>query len=480
MTGQEPLLVGIDVGSQSAKVVVHDQHGGVIAEGRAPLRPPLTPTPGVVEHPGEDLWDALASACRAALETLDHDAGSVVAVGLCGVRFCRALLRADGGLAAPVLSWMDDRISRPHEQTDDRIAHVSAASGYLTLRLTGRFRDSVASYQGQWPVDTHRWRWLDDDHELAAFGIPRDRLMELVLPGEVLGEVTPLAAGATGLPAGVPVVATGNDKAVEALGSGLRSADDLMVSLGTYVAAMTVATGERPEVASGWTNFAAVPGEHLVESTGIRRGMWTLTWLRELLSGVGTGVSSGPVADGEVERLLDEGAAAVPAGSDGLVTVLDWLAPTDAPWRRGAFVGLDVRHGAFHLHRSVLEAIALTIEAHASAMTAELGSRPRRVVVSGGGARSDLMLQVVADVFDLPATRGAAPSAAALGAAISAAVATGLHPSFDAATAAMVHDGLVLEPTAGGRSTYASMRGLHAEVATSLDPVLRRSRELFG
>ncbi len=64
--------------------------------------------------------------------------------------------------------------------------------------------------------------------------------MELVLPGEVLGEVTPAAAAATGLPAGVPVVATANDKAVEALGSGLRSPDDLLLSLGTYVAAMTV------------------------------------------------------------------------------------------------------------------------------------------------------------------------------------------------------------------------------------------------
>ena len=277
------------------------------------------------------------------------------------------------------------------------------------------------------------------------------------MPGEVLGEVTPAAAAATGLPAGVPVVATANDKAVEALGSGLRSPEDLLVSLGTYVAAMTVGSAHRDGSAAFWTNFSAVPGEHLHESTGIRRGMWTVTWLRELLTAAR--LSSTPLATGEAERLLDAGAADVPAGSDGLVTLLDWLAPVEEPWRRGAFVGLDVRHGPFHLHRSVLEALALTMQAHARAMTDELGTTPRRVVLSGGGSRSDLMLQIVADVFDLPTSRNAAPSAAALGAAMSAAVATGVHASFDEAVAAMVHADRTAEPTTHGRSTYAGMGG---------------------
>ena len=476
------LLLGIDVGTQSAKVVVHDAAGAVLAEGRAPLRPPLTPAPGVVEHPGDDLWDALAAACREATAALGDAATSVSAVGLCGVRCCRALLRADGSLAAPVMSWMDDRLALPHRQPDgaagDEVAWVASSSGYLTQRLTGRFRDSVASYQGQWPVDDSTWGWLVDDTELAAYGVPRDRLMELVLPGEVLGEVTPAAAAATGLPAGVPVVATANDKAVEALGSGLRSPDDLLLSLGTYVAAMTVGSRHGEQRSASWTNLSAVPGEYLHESTGIRRGMWTVTWLRELLTAAR--LASAPLAAGDAERLLDAGAVEVPAGSDGLVTLLDWLAPVDTPWRRGAFVGLDARHGPFHLHRSVLEALALTMQQHARAMTDELGSGPRRVVVSGGGSRSDLMLQIVADVFDLPASRGAAPSAAALGAAMSAAVATGVHGSFDDAAAAMVHAGRDAEPTAGGRSTYARMRGLHTEVAASLDPVLRRHRELFA
>jgi sugar (pentulose or hexulose) kinase len=206
--------------------------------------------------------------------------------------------------------------------------------------------------------------------------------------------------------------------------------------------------------------------------------MWTVSWLRALLSGTDLGGTS--PADAEIERLLDAGAARVRPGSDGLVTLLDWLAPVDAPWRRGAFVGLDARHGPFHLYRSVLEALALTVREHAVAMTDELGSGPHRVVLTGGGSRSDLMQQVVADVFDLPTVRAEAPSAAALGAAMAAAVATGVHPSFDAAAVAMARHGRVVSPTTGGRAAYAAMRGLHADVATSLEPVLRRTRDLFG
>ena len=440
------LLVGIDLGSQSAKVVVYDGRGTVVSEGREPLAAPLSPAPGVVEHPGDDLWEALCVASRRAMDDLGEARGSIVGIGLCGIRFCRALLRADGSLAAPVQSWMDDRVSRPYEHRDDDVAWVTASSGYLTHRLTGEMRDSAAAYQGQWPIDTARWQWLEDE-SLAAFGIRRDQLAELVQPGELLGTVTAGSASTTGLPEGVPVFATANDKAVEALGCGLGEPGDVLVSLGTYIASMTVGTSDAAG-SSYWTNFSSVPGAYLHESAGIRRGMWTVSWVRDLV--------------GQTEEELNEAASRVPAGSHGLLTVLDWLAPTDEPWRRGAFVGLDARHGAAHLHRSVLEGIALTMQRHTAAMSTELGSELRRLVASGGGARSELMLQILADVFDRPVTRTRAASAASLGAAICAAVGVGAHPSFGAATSAMVHADVVLEPTVEGARRYAQLSPAHA------------------
>ncbi|WP_299058398.1 FGGY-family carbohydrate kinase [uncultured Nocardioides sp.] len=444
------LVVGIDLGSQSAKVVVHDLAGAVVASAQRPLAASVSPAPGQVEHPGDSLWDALAAACSEAMAALGPRVGEVRAVGLCGIRFCIALLRADGSLAAPVRSWMDTR--RADDPPGDT-AHVVASSAYLTARLTGVVRDSSAAYA--------LWQPRADD---------------LVEPGEVLGAVTADAAAATGLPAGVPVVATANDKAVEALGCGLLEPGPLLVSLGTFVASMAVgprspAEGVAETGASYWTNPAAVPGEVLLESTGVRRGMWTVSWVRDL---VGHHVAGDGRAGDEVA--LGEAAAALPVGADGLLCVPDWLAPPDAPWRRGAFVGFDGRHGPAHLYRAVLEGLVLTVTGHARSMADEVGLAVPSVVVSGGGGRSPLVLAMVAACLDRPVRAPVAPSAAGLGAALAAAVGVGLHPSWTAAVDAMVHLDDPVAPDPTWVAAYADVRVRHAALVDGLDTVLRELR----
>ncbi|WP_432476944.1 FGGY-family carbohydrate kinase [Nocardioides sp. GXQ0305] len=443
-------VLAIDSGSQSTKVSVVDEVGRVHATARVPLRPYELGPGGRAVHPDDDLWDALTVATREALASYDGAAGEVVAVGLCGIRFCRALLDAEGRLVEPVLSWMDTRVAQPVGE-DPRVVTVTSAGGYLATRLTGVRRDSRASHQGV---------------------LPPERLMpELVEPGGLLGRVTPGAAEATGVPAGLPVHATANDKAVEALGGGLVGPGTVLLSLGTYVTAMTVAD-HAPEPADGryWLNDAAVPGRRLVESDGIRRGMWTVSWLRRLVSAA----APDPVDPDAVESWLEDGARDVPPGAGGLLTVPDWLAPGHAPHRRGMVVGLDGSHGPHHLHRSILEGIALTMRRHVEGMEAALALPPARLVVSGGGARSDLMTQVVADVFGRPAGRPAVVDAAAVGAAICAAVGQGVHPSFEAAVAAMVHPGDPCRPDPVAHATYDALVTVHAELGEAVDPVLRR------
>ncbi len=479
-----PLLLGIDLGTQSAKVAVHTADGRVVAEGRRALRPTASPRPGVVEHPDDDLGDALAEACRAALADLDARGGrreDLVAAGLCGIRSTRALLRADGALAAPLISWMDERCSRPHDpaQAPPGTAVVTASSGYLTHLLTGRFADSAAAYPGQWPLDLERRAWHADDAVVAAAGLRRDQLVELVDAGTVLGRVTGAAAARCGLPADLPVVATGNDKAVEALGCGLTTPGDALLSLGTYVAAMVVGDAPLdagdPDVAAGaaWTNLAAVPGRYLHESRGVRRGMWTVSWLRDL---VGPALLPGAGPE-ELEHALGEAAARVPVGAGGLLTVTDWLPRPDEPHRRGAFVGLDGRHGAAHLYRSLLEGTALTMADHLAGLLRATDREVAALVVSGGGARSSVMRRAVAASTGLPVRAVAdAGSPAARGAAVCAAVGVGVHGSFDDAVAAMVHPGALERPDPADVAAYADLAHDHADLRTALDAVLRRRR----
>lgn len=500
-----PYLVGVDCGSQSAKVVIVDPAGAIVARGRRALRPTERPRHGVVVHPDDDLWDAIVDATRQAVASFTGDVAEIAAIGLCPIRCCKAFLRADGSLVEPVISWMDDRAYQPYVPADPSLAWCTTASGYLAHRMTGQMRDTAANNIAlQWPIDTDTWNWSDDPAAFAALGVRRDQLPELQMPAEVIGPLTASAATALGLPAGIPVVETANDKAVEMLGAGTVSETTALVSLGTYIAAMVHGRENHRDPANFWTNFAAIPHRYLYESNGVRRGMWTLTWFLDLL---GPEVADRAASLGmSREAYLEREAAAVPAGSDGLMTVLDWLATTDKPFRKGMMLGFDARHTRGHVYRSILEAIALTMKHHVDAMIGELRISLTDIVVTGGGASSALFMQIFADVFGLPAARtvGGRPAGrhdtgttahagttadagdggdgggAGLGAAMCAAAAVGVHPDVETAVARMAPARQIFTPDPERGAVYRRMAGtVYHDIRQHTDPLFERAYPIF-
>src|SRR5271156_386644 len=464
----KPYLLAIDNGSQSSKVTVFDARGQALASASRRLKPYDISVPGHAVHPGDDIWDSIRLACRDAMAAFPGDPADIVAVGLCTIRFCRALLTADGSLAEPVLSWMDERVARPYEPGSPPARYVTTSSGYITHRLTGQFVDTAANYEGVWPIDHDTAAWSSDPAAYAATGMARGLLFDLVPPGARLGTVTAAAAQATGIPAGLPVYATANDKAVEALGAGLAEGG-VLLSLGTYIAAMTIGSSSSSADDSYWVNFAARPGKYLYESTGIRRGMWMVSWYRTLLEG-----SHGE--EPEMTRLEDAlytEASQLAPGSNGLLTLPDWLAPGHAVWRRGALLGFDGSQGRAHIYRSILEGIALTMANNTAAMEQALGRKLSPVLVSGGGSRSDLMMQIVADVYGRPARRTTVNDAAGLGAAICAAVGHGIYPGWDQATAAMVSPGQQFTPDPRAARAYQQINQVYATLTSHTDPLFR-------
>jgi sugar (pentulose or hexulose) kinase len=474
-----PFLVGIDGGTQSSKVVVFDAAGDVVAQGRRPLQPMSRPRHGIAVHPGDDVWESIAAASREAMAAFAGDRREIVAVGLCTIRCCKAFLREDGTLVEPILSWMDERAYRPYLPADPALAYATTTSGYVAHRLTGELRDTAANnILLQWPIDVDTWQWSSDPALYERFGLRPELLVELQLPGEVAGVVTAAAAAATGLPAGVPVVATANDKAVEALGSGSLGETTALVSLGTYIAAMVHGTVNHRSPTSFWTNFACVPHRYLYESHGVRRGMWTLSWFLDLL---GEEVARQAHASGLArEQYLEREAEAVPPGSDGLMTVLDWLAPTERPFRKGVMLGFDARHTRGHVYRSILEAVALTMKHNVDAMCAELGIRLEEIVVSGGGSASSLFMRIFAGCFGIPASRTVGGGGASLGAAICAAAAAGIHPDIDTAAARMARERESFAPDPAGAAVYRRMNeSVYQRIRDATDPVLERSFPIF-
>jgi sugar (pentulose or hexulose) kinase len=199
--------------------------------------------------------------------------------------------------------------------------------------------------------------------------------------------------------------------------------------------------------------------------------MWTVSWYRTVLEGARGGDL--PAGQADLEEALNAEASQLAPGSNGLLTVPDWLAPASAVWRRGALLGFDGSQGRAHIYRSILEGIALTMANHTAAMEQALGRRLAPVLVSGGGSHSDLMMQIVADVFDRPTRRTTVNDAAGLGAAICAAVGHGIYPDWGQATAAMVTAGDEFATDARAARAYQKINKVYAGLSTFTDPLFR-------
>lgn len=429
-------IIGVDSGSQSTKVFIFNQHGEVICSASEGLKPMMAREPGYVEHPDDDLWDSLKVVLNKVMKSFKGDPKEIIGAGLCSIRCCRVFMKQDGSLAAPVMSWMDVRSYRTYEDSPE-IAYTSPTSGYLTHRLTEEFKDTAGNaYQWQFPVDMDTWKWSESAEYLDSFKIPREKLMDIQMPGTILGYVTEKVAEETGLPVNLPIVATANDKAVEALGSGLIEPNVGLVSLGTYIASMVSGSKHLAAPNNFWTNLSCIPNRYLYESGGIRRGMWLISWYKDI---IGEEYIAKAKSEGySVEDYLAKEASVVPAGSDGLLTIPDWLAPADQLYRKGVILGFDERHTRGHIYRSLLEGIAMTLKNNYDAMIDELGVKPDKIIICGGGSNSDLYMQIFADMYGVRTVRNVINGAAALGSAICVAVATGLYDGFGEAVENMV------------------------------------------
>lgn len=472
------VIVGIDVGSQSAKVVFYDLQGNIVCEGRHSLSSMHLAEPNVVEHPGDDLWDALKAASQKAMAAYMGDHEDIIGIGVGSIRCCRVLIKANGDLAAPAISWMDDRVSRPYEHTNPDVAYVTSTSGYLSHRLTGEKRDCAGNYYGQFPLDYSTWQWSEDPAVIKKFNIPREMLFDLQVPGTVLGTVTKEAAAATGLPQGVPVACVSGDKPVEALGAGLLDDSSAMISLGTYIALLV--TGEKipTDPQAFWAVMSSVPHRFLYEGFGIRRGMWTISWFRDLLGGSlddkaqELGMTS--------EEFLSREAEKVPVGSDGLMTVLDWLANPWEPFKRGVMIGFDAHMDYAYMYRSILEGIAYTMKNNCDAVCREQDKKLEAIIISGGGSNSDLFMQIFADVFNLPAKRNVVNGSASIGAAINTAVAIGVYRDYEEAVGAMVRVKNVFNPIAENVALYEKLNaGVYRDITQYTDAVLQKTYDVL-
>lgn len=472
-------IIGIDGGSQSSKVVIYDLEGNIICEGKENLKPMHLAEPVIAEYPDDDLWDSICIASKKAMSRFDRNPKDIIGLGVGSIRCCRVLLKEDGTLAMPVISWMDKRVSTPYEHTNKEVAYVTSVSGYLTYKFTGNFKDSIGNNFGQWPVDYETWQWSNDEEEINKFQIPRKMLFNTQMPGTILGYVTETAGKMTGFPSGLPVVGVTSDKAVEALGAGLINNSSAVISLGTYIALMIMGDNLPKKSISFWPILSSIPNKYIYEGYGIRRGMWTVSWFRDILGD--SVVLKSKELGISTEEYLNLEAEKVPPGCDGLMTVLDWLANPWEPYKRGIMIGFNSHNTFAYMYRSILEGIAFTMKNNCSDMCLELNKSLKEVVISGGGSNSDLFMQIFADVFNLPVKRNIVNDSASVGAAINTAVAVGIYNNYEKAVKHMVKVRDTFTPISKNVELYDKLNNeVYKDIAKYTDIILKKSYGIFN
>jgi xylulokinase len=440
-------LVGLDVGTSGVKAIAIARTGEVVA--RAERAYPLSmPHPGWSEQDPDHWWNAAESALA--------EIGERTSLGLSGQMHGLVVLGDDGRPLRPAILWNDQRTGaecgeierrvgrerlveltgnraltgftapkllwlRNHEpETYARIAHVLLPKDYVRYRLTGERAIDAADASGTLLFDVGHRHWSDD--VLDALELPRGWL--------------PPAHEST-------EVAAAGDQAAGALGVGVHRPGPLSVVLGTSGVVFAATDAYRVDAEARLHTFC-----HAVPATWHAMGVMlsaagSLQWFRDA-----TGTS--------YDELLAEAASWAP-GAEGVVFqpyLSGERTPHADPDARAAFTGLSLRHDRGAMTRAVLEGVAYGLR-DSLELLRELGIPFDVGRVSGGGARSELWLRILASVLDIPLQRTAVEEGAAYGAALLGGVASGVFADADEAVASCVRVTEQIEPNSEWVPRYA-------------------------
>ena len=471
-------LIGLDVGTSSVKGLALGSEGEVLASAEQPVALAV-PAPGWAEQDPDDWW----SAAQQVLTRLD--APSATAIGLSGQMHGLVALGADDRPLRPAILWNDGRTQAQCDEIEARVGRdrlvaltgnralagftapkllwmaehepelharirsVLLPKDYVRLQLCGERATDVADASGTLWFDVGARRWSDE--MLAALEVDEAWLPPAYESPEVTGE----AYG------GVAVAAGAGDQAAGALGVGvLVEGGPVSVVLGTSGVVLGAHDSYAPDAEGRVHAFChAVPGAW--QTMGVMlSAAGALAWLKHAVG-----------ADADYATLLAEAERWEP-GCEGL-TFAPYLAGERTPFAdpavRGAFTGLGLQHDRGAMVRAVLEGVAFGL-ADCLDLVAGPGQRPPTGRVSGGGARSEVWLQIVASVLDLPLEVGAVDEGAAYGAALLGGVAAGVFADAEEAVARCVRMTRAVEPPAGWVDRYAELRSRF----TALYPALSK------
>jgi xylulokinase len=450
-------LLGIDAGTTSIKAWLYDAQSGRPIAGAARPTPVAVPQPGWAEHDPEALWRATADCIREALGQAPA-ARPIAALAIASMAEAGVLLDEHGTPLYPIVAYYDPRTAPYVAWWRARIdpAALHAISGqvlrpvfgalkllwlrdsYPELFIRGRRWLSVGDYlvrrlagvdatdrslaSRTMLFDQRSGHWSSELLDIA--GVAADLFPPVYPSGTLVGQVTDRAAAQTGLAAGTPVATGGHDHLCGGLAVGVVEPKQALVSLGTAAAVLAPSAqfhGDGLVFAQGLSCYSYVLGERYVVQGGLSTAGSALAWLARLLRGA---------ARPEDYAALEDAATLSPPGARGLVC-LPHLRGSGTPERdtasRAAFVGLHETHGPGDMWRALTESLAGWARQNLEAIEAATGRPIESLKLIGGSARGALLPQALADITGRAVALPEVAEAGAMGAALLAGHAVGIH-----------------------------------------------------
>lgn len=454
-----PYLMGLDISTTGAKALLIDERGMVIDSHNSP-QPISQPRALWSEQNPSDWWDGMVVAIRAVISR--HPNKPISAIGVTGQMHGLVMLNSAGEVLRPAILWNDGRTQAQCDAITERLgferliqltgnraltgftapkilwvrehepeiyaqtAHILLPKDFIRFKLSGEYAAEMSDAAGMSLIDVAHRRWSDE--VLDALEIPLSYLPTLYEGTQITGVVSAQAAQLTGLSAGTPIVGGGGDQAAGAVGMGAVSEGVIGLTVGTSGV-----------VFAPLNHYAYEPQGRLHAFCHAAPNLWhfmgvmlsaagSLQWYRDTLA-----------PQVSFDALVEE-AAQAPAGSDGLL-FLPYLTgertPHPDPLARAGFVGLTSRHTRAHLTRAVLEGVAFGLRDGFELIRA---SAPHisEVRVSGGGAKSPLWRQILADVIGATLVSVNTTEGAAFGAALLAGVGAGIYADVQMACSATI------------------------------------------
>jgi xylulokinase len=496
-------FLGVDVGTSAVKAVVVGVDGCVLGESSVEQAVD-SPRPAWTEQHPDTWWDSSRAAISSAMKAarLGGDSIELRGVGLTGQMHSAVFLDSAGEVIRPAPLWSDARTAPQCREITEklgesglrdtvgnlalegftapkilwlrqsepdnyaRLKHIMLAKDYVRYRLTGEMATDPSDAAGTLLFDVRQRRWSREVAE--ALGLPRDMMPEVVGSTDVSGVVGDGVAEDLGIPAGIPVVGGAADNAAGAVGSGVVEFGRVLSSIGTSGTLLAPIDQVRVDDRMRLHTFChCVPETWYLMGVILSAGS-SLRWLRDILL---------PSGNDDAYATLTAEAAAVLPGAEGLL-FLPYLTgertPHNDPSARGVFSGLHLGHGRGDLVRAVMEGVCFAMR-DSLELVRELHGPVPEIRAIGGGSKSDLWLQLQADIYGVPVVTVSPGSGPAYGAAALAAVGTGAFDSILEATDAWLQVERTIAPDPARVGVYDDIYGAFRELYPALKPTFSKN-----